>query len=314
MKIVSNDKWTWYQLDINEINKITEVIKKYQYPEYEGFLRKIEKKNSSHIQVNVIDGDREIIYGSLMYHKHSFKQKDYNSFHFYITNEFIMTVNLDLSLLEETNHKQMIERMQSLSSPGESFFVLLGEIMKKHLKGFNQFEEDFRELLWEVRQDNNVNVLDKVHKSRYKLLVWTNLIISVEEVLLGIEEAFHEKITERIEYKRILKKTEVNLMLTEQYRKEFDTLIKLEEVVSSHRGNKIMKALTLLTAISTPLTAFGALWGMNFKNMPELEWKYGYLYVIILIIISTVGIYFYLRMKGWTGDLLKGKKKNSFFK
>ncbi|MER2141826.1 MAG: CorA family divalent cation transporter, partial [Priestia megaterium] len=88
----------------------------------------------------------------------------------------------------------------------------------------------------------------------------------------------------------------------------------LEEVVSTHRGNEIMKALTLLTAISTPLTAFGALWGMNFKGMPELDWKFGYVYALILIVLSTVAIYLYLRMKGWTGDLLKGRKKNSFFK
>ncbi len=42
-------------------------------------------------------------------------------------------------------------------------------------------------------------------------------------------------------------------------------MIHLQEVVSSHRGNEIMKSLTVLTAVSTPLTALGALWGMNFN-------------------------------------------------
>ena len=60
-------------------------------------------------------------------------------------------------------------------------------------------------------------------------------------------------------------------------------MIHLQEVVSSHRGNEIMKALTVLTAVSTPLTALGALWGMNFKYMPELEWKYSYLMALYLL-------------------------------
>ena len=75
-----------------------------------------------------------------------------------------------------------------------------------------------------------------------------------------------------------------------------------------------MKTLTVMTTIFTPVMALGALWGMNFKNMPELEWKYGYLLSFVLIIVSTLALYGYLKMKGWTGDLLKGRKKGSFFK
>ena len=88
----------------------------------------------------------------------------------------------------------------------------------------------------------------------------------------------------------------------------------LEEVVSTHRGNEIMKTLTVLTALFTPLMALSALWGMNFEAMPELKWKYGYLIAITLIAVSTLAIYLYLRMKGWMGDILTGRKKNSFFK
>ncbi|MGE6964046.1 CorA family divalent cation transporter, partial [Bacillus thuringiensis] len=104
------------------------------------------------------------------------------------------------------------------------------------------------------------------------------------------------------------------LLLTKEYQQELDTMIHLQEVVSSHRGNEIMKALTVLTAVSTPLTALGALWGMNFKHMPELEWQYGYVLALLSIILTTGGMHFYMRFKGWTGDLLRVKKKKSFFK
>ena len=52
--------------------------------------------------------------------------------------------------------------------------------------------------------------------------------------------------------------------------------------------------------------------GMNFKYMPELEWKYSYLIALLFIIFTTGGMYLYMRVKGWTGDLLRVKKKKSF--
>ena len=104
------------------------------------------------------------------------------------------------------------------------------------------------------------------------------------------------------------------MVLLNEYEHEIDSLINLEEVISSHRGNEIMKTLTVMTSIFTPIMAYGALWGMNFKYMPEIEWRYGYYLSIFIIIISTILLYGYLKMKGWTGDLLKGKKRGSFFK
>lgn len=51
---------------------------------------------------------------------------------------------------------------------------------------------------------------------------------------------------------------------------------------------------------------------MNFKYMPELEWKYSYLIALLFIIFTTGGMYLYMRVKGWTGDLLRVKKRNPF--
>ena len=51
---------------------------------------------------------------------------------------------------------------------------------------------------------------------------------------------------------------------------------------------------------------------MNFKYMPELEWKYSYLIALLFIIFTTGGMYLYMRVKGWTGDLLRVKEKKSF--
>ena len=74
MNTVTSDQWKWYQFDLEEADGIADIIKDYQYPRDEWFCQQLQKKNSNHIQVDVI-GESELIYGSLIYHKKSFDQK-----------------------------------------------------------------------------------------------------------------------------------------------------------------------------------------------------------------------------------------------
>jgi Mg2+ and Co2+ transporter CorA len=136
----------------------------------------------------------------------------------------------------------------------------------------------------------------------------------VNDLVLGIEEIYLDEISNEQEFRRTCKRLERSLFLTDEYQKELDTMIDMENVISSHRGNGIMKTLTVMTILFTPVMAWGALWGMKFKYMPELKWKYGYLFSVVLIIATTLGLYWYVKVKGWTGDILEVKKKGTFFK
>ncbi len=48
-----------------------------------------------------------------------------------------------------------------------------------------------------------------------------------------------------------------------------------------------------------PPTLIASVYGMNFRFMPELEWEYGYVYVVLLMILSAVGPMLYFRKRGW---------------
>ena len=53
----------------------------------------------------------------------------------------------------------------------------------------------------------------------------------------------------------------------------------------SYKMNEIMKVLTLIATIFIPLTFVVGLYGMNFRNMPEIEWEYGYYSVLVVMVI-----------------------------
>jgi magnesium transporter len=88
-----------------------------------------------------------------------------------------------------------------------------------------------------------------------------------------------------------------------------DTLETMRDMISgmldiylssvSNRMNEIMKTLTIIATIFIPLTFIAGLYGMNFRYMPELEWRYGYFFVLAIMASTVVGMLFYLRRKKW---------------
>ncbi|MRI59105.1 MAG: magnesium transporter [Epsilonproteobacteria bacterium] len=69
--------------------------------------------------------------------------------------------------------------------------------------------------------------------------------------------------------------------------------------IMSNRMNKTMQRLTGITLIFLPLTFIVGNYGMNFKYMPELSWRYGYAFVWVLNIVIAIAIYLWLRRKRW---------------
>ena len=67
----------------------------------------------------------------------------------------------------------------------------------------------------------------------------------------------------------------------------------------SNRMNEIMKVLTIISTVFIPLSFIVGLYGMNFENMPELNWKWGYLGVWVVIISVVIGMLIYFRRKKW---------------
>jgi magnesium transporter len=65
------------------------------------------------------------------------------------------------------------------------------------------------------------------------------------------------------------------------------------------RMNAIMKRLTIVSTLFIPLTFLAGIWGMNFANMPELGWKYGYYIAWGVMLLTGIGTWFYLRKKDW---------------
>jgi len=67
----------------------------------------------------------------------------------------------------------------------------------------------------------------------------------------------------------------------------------------SNKLNEIMKVLTMIATIFIPLSFIAGVYGMNFVNMPELEWEFGYYAVLTAMALIALVTVAFFRRKGW---------------
>jgi magnesium transporter len=66
-----------------------------------------------------------------------------------------------------------------------------------------------------------------------------------------------------------------------------------------HKMNEVMKLLTIISTIGVPMTVLVGWYGMNFREMPEIYWAYGYLAFILIAVGLMAGTILLFRRKGW---------------
>lgn len=269
---------------------------------------------SKEMTVNILHADtatrgKESIWGSLIYRQNPKDKNDLKTLHFFLSTDMLLTNELDYDEDEDMDKEKIFQQMQQAETPIELLMILLGAMTSSLLHKIDGFEERLRNLLWKVREQNNKQTLAEIENIRHEILLWKNIILGFTEMKLVVPETFGKKVMDEPEYYRSATRINRIEMLINAYEDEVNNMVDMENVVANYRGNEIMKTLTVLTTLFTPVMAFGALWGMNFKHMPELDWTFGYLFSLIIIIVSTAILYFYLKRKGWTGDILQSIQK-----
>ncbi len=88
--------------------------------------------------------------------------------------------------------------------------------------------------------------------------------------------------------------------LTENYRDSLTGVLQIHLNLQQSRVNQVIKVLTVMAALATPLLIVTSFYGMNFRHMPELEWHYAHIWWVLgLGAACAAALYMFLRRKGW---------------
>lgn len=83
------------------------------------------------------------------------------------------------------------------------------------------------------------------------------------------------------------------------YREMIWSLMDMHMTINSNKMNEIMKVLTIIATIFIPLTFIAGIYGMNFDNMPELQYEYGYFILLGFMVIIFIFMLLYFKRKKW---------------
>jgi len=166
------------------------------------------------------------------------------------------------------------------------------------IESFGDLIEDKQDELMANPTRQTLNSIQGIKKSMMQLrqYVWP-----VREILseLGKKESplIMEKTVAyfRDVYDRIFEAMD----LIENTREMVGSLIDIYLSSMSNRTNEVMKVLTVVATIFIPLTFIVGLYGMNFRNMPELDSDWGYPGVILLMAVVSGGMLLYFHKKKW---------------
>jgi len=87
--------------------------------------------------------------------------------------------------------------------------------------------------------------------------------------------------------------------LAQGYADSLTGILQIYLNMSSNQTGEVVKLLTLITVITTPLMMIGTWYGMNFKDMPELEHAHAYPIAFAVMVISTAATYIYFKIRKW---------------
>ncbi|MBW7474666.1 magnesium transporter CorA family protein [Paenibacillus oenotherae] len=276
---------------------------KAAHPEVANWLDDSESCQHNHIVVSELPGGEPVLHGTLLYQA-SDEQQDVVPLHFWMNNDKLVTLHSDMRLSIRLQLEPWEEKLNRCKTAPEAFFVMLGAILETFHTGLDDFEKRLGELEQTMRLSNGKGLMNSIFERRYDLLHWNHLFIAIYEVHGAAKEAFMEALTEQEEFKRMAFKLQRIQALLDQYALEIDTLLTMDDAISNFRGNDIMKTLTIFTVLLSPATVIGAMWGMNFELIPWARQTWGFVAMCLITVMITIGIYWWLRRKGWTGDLL----------
>jgi magnesium transporter len=159
--------------------------------------------------------------------------------------------------------------------------------------------EDIETEIFAGEAREHVNI--EVQQLKREILKVRRAIFPLREVINRIEKTENPLILKRtITYYRDIYDHLIQVSENiDIYREMIWSLMDMYMTTISNRMNEVMKVLTIMSSIFIPLTFLAGIYGMNFKNMPELNYHYGYYVLIGVMFLMFLGLLFYFKRKKW---------------
>jgi magnesium transporter len=180
-------------------------------------------------------------------------------------------------------------------------YTLLDSIIDNYFIILEKLGEKIEFLEEEVVTQPGPETLQTIHHLKREMIFLRKGVWPLREVISGLERGESSLIKEstRIYLRDVYDHTIQTIDTIETYRDMVSGMLDIYLSSISNRLNAVMKVLTIIATIFMPLTFLAGIYGMNFKYMPELEWRWGYPVVWFAVVLISVSMLIYFKRKKW---------------
>ncbi|MHB8053707.1 MAG: magnesium/cobalt transporter CorA [Candidatus Aminicenantales bacterium] len=180
-------------------------------------------------------------------------------------------------------------------------YALLDAIVDHYFVVLENLGDRIETLEEELVKDPRQETLHKIHTLKREMLMFRKAVWPLREVvaLMEREESPLIQASTNIYLRDVYDHVIQVIDNVETYRDMLAGMLETYLSSISNRMNEVMKILTIISTIFIPLTFIAGVYGMNFRFMPEIEWRYGYFLVLGLMIIVGLGLVRFFKRKKW---------------
>ncbi len=215
---------------------------------------------------------------------------------------FLVTVHGE-NVKSVNTTKEKISKQAPMLEHGADFLLcsIIDTMVDNYFPIINMFDDRVDDISDEIFKDPKTNTLNRIYSLKNEIMFLRRTIgPQADTVNMLIRGGYVFITNSHIAYFRNVYDNLVRLNDTIGTSRDIITsALEAYNSVVSNRLNEIMKTLTVIATIVMPLTLIASIYGMNFKNMPEISCRYGYPVVIGVMLLISAAMLYYFKRKKW---------------
>ncbi len=199
------------------------------------------------------------------------------------------------------NRIRNTQKRTRFTDPDYLTYALLDSIVDQYIQVTEAIGRQIEALEDRLFDRSDQQIITDIHTLKKELSFLRKSVRPVRDLMLQVlksdNEIFQEKYLHFIKDLNdlVLQATEA----IELYNGMISDHLNIYSTLMNNRNNEVMKVLTIFASIFIPLTFLAGIYGMNFKYMPELSFRYSYLIFWIVAIVMVIILLIYFRRKRW---------------
>ncbi|TXK71828.1 magnesium/cobalt transporter CorA [Paenibacillus sp. N3.4] len=214
---------------------------------------------------------------------------------------YVITIHKTKLPFMDQLYRSCLEVEQRMSHPGAILHFLLDRCVDDYSVVVDHFDDRLDRMEQDVYLNPSIRIAQDIFELKRTMHQLRRIIVEERISLAAItHHSFpYSRPEDEVYFIDIMDHISRAVDSLDIFRESLTGLLELQMSMKSDRMNEIMTTLTVFSTIFLPLTFIVGLYGMNFKNIPELDWSFGYIYVWILMLLVSALMWVFFKRKRW---------------